>query len=380
MHFSSRKCKIVVLNRPERGLTFNLSGDPLEIVPFWKYLGIDICRSGTNSFRKYFEEMLKKAQTRLNCIKHYGYHEDGLNPITALKLYKLLVRPILEYGAQVIDVYRNWSAPSKAKISNISKNHNRDFLKDLEHFQTKALKSLLGFPRHTPPDQVRLATGVESIALRLDLLKLRFFWKIKTDLPGTLSHTIHTHRFATLLQIPKGFHHDVFDLCCKYGAFEIWHGTVREIYNFGPQWDFKVFSKRKLTRYHMFLDYRTAWKSNTIFSQNYLDVAFASKKYHMSRPLFLASKCRNPSSRKALIRAIFHSKSFHKFCPLCSTACTKVVEHQIFHCPKIQNDRDRFLTTLSPGSRQLFNPEDFPTLFKATSFENLGKFLQAVKY
>ena len=130
----------------------------------------------------------------------------------------------------------------------------------------------------------------------------------------------------------------------------------------------------------MFLDYRTAWKSNTIFSQNYLDDAFASKKYHMSRPLFLASRCRNPSSRKALIRAIFHSKSFRKFCPLCSTPCTKVVEHQIFHCPEIENDRDRFLTTLSPGSWQLFNPEDFPTLFKTTCFENLGKFLQVVKF
>ena len=222
MKFSSSKCKIVVLNRPERGLAFDLAGERLEIVPFWKYLGIHICRSGTNSFKRYFEQVLKKAQTRLNCIRHYGFHKDGLNPCTALKLYKLLVRPILEYGAQVIDVYRNWSAPSSVKTRNISRTHNRDFLKDLEHFQNQALKSLLGFPRQTYPAQVIFHTRVEPIALRLDLLKLRFFWKIKmVDRPGTLTHTIHTHRFKTLLQIPKGFHHDVFDLCCKYGGFEI---------------------------------------------------------------------------------------------------------------------------------------------------------------
>ena len=50
----------------------------------------------------HFRVVLDKARKRLWQIKHIGFSKDGLGPETALKLYKLLIRPILEYGAQVL--------------------------------------------------------------------------------------------------------------------------------------------------------------------------------------------------------------------------------------------------------------------------------------
>ena len=64
---------------------------------------------------------------------------------TAVRLYKTLVRPILEYGAQVL-IYQNYFLSSKS-----GKPHEIVELaahaKKLEHFQTQSLKRFLNCPR-----------------------------------------------------------------------------------------------------------------------------------------------------------------------------------------------------------------------------------------
>ena len=48
-----------------------------------------------NIYAEHFSAILDKAAKRLWQIKHIGFNRDGLRPETTLKLYKLLVRPIL---------------------------------------------------------------------------------------------------------------------------------------------------------------------------------------------------------------------------------------------------------------------------------------------
>lgn len=108
MEFKISKCKVIVLNRSSTNIFFStLNNKYLEIVKSYKYLGVTICtRRLTTLYADYFTHMKQKAERRLQSIKHYGLHKDGLRPETAIKLYKLLVRPILEYGAQVL-IYDN---------------------------------------------------------------------------------------------------------------------------------------------------------------------------------------------------------------------------------------------------------------------------------
>ena len=109
----------------------------------------------------------------MQCIKHFGFHNDGLRPGTALKLYKLLIRPIMEYGAHGL-LYDNYNLKSNfVRISSLDR--EADFIKQLEQFQTKALKYLLGSPKSTSPTIVRLMSGIEPLSSRFDLLKLRYF-------------------------------------------------------------------------------------------------------------------------------------------------------------------------------------------------------------
>ena len=118
---------------------------------------------------------MEKAERRIQCIKHLGFHQDGLRPQTAVRMYKVLVRPLLEYGAQVL-TYRRYFLNSSRPPENIEE--PMFFMKDLEHFQTRALKSLLQCPRNVFPLIVRLLTGVEPMACTIDIIKLQYYWKI----------------------------------------------------------------------------------------------------------------------------------------------------------------------------------------------------------
>ena len=90
----------------------------------------------TSLYTDYFKKIKEKANQRLQCIKHWGFHKDGLRPETALKLYKLLIRPILEYGAQVL-IYDHYYLKPKL-VAETSLDREADFVKQLEQFQTCA--------------------------------------------------------------------------------------------------------------------------------------------------------------------------------------------------------------------------------------------------
>ena len=81
--------------------------EELSIVNKYKYLGIEISNQNqTNLYISHFKNTIEKAEKRLHCISHYGFRRNGLRTETAIKLYKLMVRPILEYGSQVL-TYQN---------------------------------------------------------------------------------------------------------------------------------------------------------------------------------------------------------------------------------------------------------------------------------
>ena len=103
MNFKKSKCKIMTLNRLPTGLAFKLFGSILTFAKVHKYIGITLStKNVSNLYVEHFIAILDKARRRLWQIKHVGFDKDGLRPETALKLYKLLIRPVLEYGGQVL--------------------------------------------------------------------------------------------------------------------------------------------------------------------------------------------------------------------------------------------------------------------------------------
>ena len=158
----------MILNGSKCGITLKLNHDNLEIVDRYKYLGVTFAAKRiTNLFKEHFSLMLEKAKMRVAVIRRFGFREDGLGLASSIRLYKLLVRPILEYCAQSLTYTRYSDRLHPETIPSFSK--------ELEHFQTQTLKKLLSCLRNTSPAIVRLFCGVEPIASRLEILKLRYF-------------------------------------------------------------------------------------------------------------------------------------------------------------------------------------------------------------
>ena len=148
MSFNIDKCKVLVLNAGLKGLTFNLFGQSMELVTETKYLGVLLTRSRqTSLYGKHISQILEKAEARVNAIRHMGFRSDGLRPETSVKMYKILVRPMLEYADQVLS-YKNYYF-TKRKSGRVEEATN--FIKKLENFQNKVLKKLVPCPRSTPP-------------------------------------------------------------------------------------------------------------------------------------------------------------------------------------------------------------------------------------
>lgn len=103
MSFNNGKCKVLVLNASKKDLSFTLLGEEVEIFQTVRYVGVMLssCRQ-TSFYNTHLRQRIAKAEARVNATRHMGFHSDGLRPETSTKMYKVLVRPILEYAAQVL--------------------------------------------------------------------------------------------------------------------------------------------------------------------------------------------------------------------------------------------------------------------------------------
>ena len=107
MAFKTSKCKVMVLNGPGSDINLKLYNDILDIVDSHKYLGGTFTSNRTtNLFRTHYNLLIDKAKSRASLIRRYGFHADGLRLASAIRLYKLFVRPILEYCAQTLTYTR----------------------------------------------------------------------------------------------------------------------------------------------------------------------------------------------------------------------------------------------------------------------------------
>ena len=158
----------MVFNRDPKHARFSLGGTALEVVRTYKYLGVILTsRYITNLFKDHFISILERAKRRVAAIRSLGFSMDGFGISTVMRLYKLLVRPILEFCAQSL---------SYARYSQLYDPHSLNgSAKVLEHTQTQLLRTLVHCPKSTSRAIVLLFCGIEPLACRLEILKLRYY-------------------------------------------------------------------------------------------------------------------------------------------------------------------------------------------------------------
>ena len=113
-------------------------------------------------------------------------------------------------------------------------------------------------------------TGIMPIAGRIDMLKLRYFWKIQHATDKNLAHRIYTEMRKNLLAGNEGYIHEVFNLCCKFGRMDLWHGQCPKKVN--PL----VRIRKIVEQYHLKKDEEAAGKVNCMFTKI---TSFKAKMY-----------------------------------------------------------------------------------------------------
>ena len=93
----------------------------------------------------------------------------------------------------------------------------------LEAFQNRVLKRLFPSPKQTSPAVLRLISGTMPISARIDILKLRYFWKISHSNEDNYAHIILNYKRRFFLESNVGFVHEIFNICCKYDCLDVWH-------------------------------------------------------------------------------------------------------------------------------------------------------------
>ena len=283
-----------------------------------------------------FKNTIQKAEQRLHCISHFGFHQDGLRPETAIKLYKLLVRPILEYGSQVL-TYQNHYLKSLKNSVPKDLTILTAFEEKLEHFQTKALKTLIGSPKSTSPAIVRLFSGVEPLKSRLDMLKLRYFWKLTHVNDQSIARRILKYRRENFFVTKNVFLHEIFNLCCKYNVIDFWHGKLKGLTNPAS------FIKDKILAFCLKNDLSIGRKRSCAFTDIYLTNIFSyQKSYHLVEPFFEKDFFSSASARCSVTKFLLQSRAFYRRCKFCSVESKDILSQYLFPFTLQKDERRLF--------------------------------------
>lgn len=90
-------------------LVLEVEGEVIPRVDSMKYLGVIL--TPNLSFKKHVEHITRKCKTRLDFLRSVARARWGSHPALVLRAYKTTVRPVLEYGAGLVDpgTKREWN-------------------------------------------------------------------------------------------------------------------------------------------------------------------------------------------------------------------------------------------------------------------------------
>ena len=334
MQFNIDKCKVLPLNVGMKGLIFKLMGKILKLVKRAKYLGVTLSRTRlTTLYSNHIERALEKAEAKTSAIRHLGYHSDGFRPETTVSMYKTIVRPTLEYAAQVLS-YKHYYFTNRRSVS---VDETPDMIKILEKFQNRTLKKLVSSPKNTPPAVIRILTGTMAISSRIDILKLRYFWKLMHSEKDNIAHAVYKHLRKKFLDGEAGYIHEIFNICCKYGSMDIWHGICPKKVNPFAR------IKRMVEEYHLKKDLEVLRRTNCAYSVLRI---FKDKKYMLEPWLRGIGRFPSTKHRRVFLHALLDVASYERKCGNCGTTVKDLTTHGLKECPRVTHKREIFKITM----------------------------------
>ena len=126
-----------------------------------KFLGLEI--DGILAYKKHTDSVVDRASRRLNVLRVLA--SNGTDASTLMRLYKIYVRPIVEYGSAAF-----MSAP-KTQLTR------------LQQIQNEAIRICLRLPRYIRTDLLHEYASIEPIFVRLLMLNGKLLNTMKLKNP-----------------------------------------------------------------------------------------------------------------------------------------------------------------------------------------------------
>ena len=315
--FNGNKSKVVVFGTQavsrER---YFLGFQQLEVVNQFKYLGVDF--KNNFSWKDHKNRIGKKAHSRVAGINKVV--AEGLTIEAGEKLWTSMIRPILEYGAEV------WGGGRWIEA---------------EQIMRKVGKTLLGLPRTANNEVVQGELGWWSMESRRDLLRLKYWGrvlnmplerlprqvyessrKITENLPGSWTHT--TKSLLINLNLTAAWHHQ------KVGDMKDWTVLVKQCLKDreSREWKSSILTKSKLKLYSVL--------KTKLVREDYLD--FDSPKSY--RTLVTQFRCGSNELRLDMGRRKKENRN-DRLCLMCVTGKVEDEKHVLLECYIYSEFRDK---------------------------------------
>ena len=190
---------------------WRLSGEVVEVKKVYKYLGIDMLQNVGN-WSKYMARAVAKA-TRVSMDLEWACRRaGGMRPRAAAALWKAIVRPVLEYAAEI------WAGD--ISVSDATK---------AESVQTNFARSMLGLVgcQSISNDALRAEMGMEKLSSRWEKLRLGYWRRLNVASGERTLVAVASLRWKHLewgyKGAPDGWMGTMRSLLVKRGMYAQWH-------------------------------------------------------------------------------------------------------------------------------------------------------------
>ena len=163
--------KIMVFNKSFSPL-FSFNGETLDIVEEYTYLGLLIHKSG--SFKKAIKELSLKSKRAFFCLKSM-LKESSVPPKLFIKLFDLLVKPILLYCSEVWGGFAVKTSTSDAIYEKLMNNDKTPY----EIINIKLCKQSLRLPLRVSNLAARAELGRLPLRHNIIVAQLKYFARAK---------------------------------------------------------------------------------------------------------------------------------------------------------------------------------------------------------
>ena len=209
---------------------------------------------------------------------------------------------------------------------------------------------------------------------------------LQTSTEDTIAQRIYTYRRKNFLQSKKVYVHEVFNLCCKYGRMDIWHGLCPNKVNT------YIMIKRMVQTYHYDKDVEKARRTTCQYTSltDFTSVGPLLPKTHSENYKFddrfrKIGQFKDSKHRRLFLYAFLDTGAYEKKCNHCGDSIRDLTDHALTECWALVQLRYRFQLLMkfydAPASTSFKNEDNVfaLALTKYCFMKALTEFLEVVE-